>query len=51
MDRFALAHRFAKDLAGPVGDHFIGVHVGLGTRSGLPDNQREVIQKLALGHF
>src|SRR5690606_14736631 len=42
---------FAKLVAlqhmGPVGNHFVNVHVGLGARSGLPDDQRELVGQLA----
>src|SRR6202012_3015333 len=36
---------------GAVGDHFIGIHVGLGARARLPDNQWEMIVELAVDHF
>ena len=32
----------AKEFDGPVGDDLVGVHVGLGARSRLPDDQGEV---------
>src|SRR3546814_4271690 len=32
---------------GIAGDHFIDVHVGLGARSRLPDNQRKLIVQFA----
>ena len=34
-----------------VGDDFIHVHVGLGTASGLPDDEREVLIPLSVDHF
>ena len=43
MDRVLGAKRPAQDLDRPVGDHLVGVHVGLGSRTGLPDHQREVV--------
>ena len=51
MDRGLLAHGLAHDLAGPVGDHLVGVHVALGARAGLPDDEREVIVELAADHL
>ena len=36
---------------GPVRDHFIDVHVGLGARTGLPNTQWEFIHQNAVGHF
>ena len=29
----------------PVGDHFVDVHVGLGTAAGLPNRKREMLRK------
>ena len=51
MDRLFRSHHPAQHFDGAVRDHLIGVHVGLGTRSGLPDHQREVVVKLALDHL
>ena len=31
-----------------VGHHLVGVHIGLGTRSGLPDHQREMVIQLSV---
>ena len=39
----------AEDLNGTVGDDLVGVHVGLGARARLPDDQREVVHELAIG--
>ena len=39
----------AGQLDGPVGDHLVGVHVGLGAAPGLPDPQRELGVERALG--
>ena len=38
-------------LVGPAGDHFIGVHVRLGARPGLPDDQRELAVEVAARDF
>ena len=45
------AHGSAEDLNGSVGNDFVGVHVGLGAGTGLPDNQREVVEQLEVGHL
>ena len=42
MNQFILNFS-TKDLGRSVGNNLIGVHVGLGSWTGLPDNQREVI--------
>ena len=42
MHRLACAQRLAQQFIGAVRDDLIGVHVGLGTGTGLPDRQREV---------
>ncbi len=44
---FLRAELAAGDLDRPVGDHLVGVHVGLGAAAGLPDDQREVVVELA----
>ena len=49
MDRILRADHAAEHLDGAVGDHFIGVHIGLGARAGLPDRQGEMVIPLALG--
>ena len=41
----------AEHLDGAVGDHLVGVHVGLRARARLPDGEREVLVELAFGHF
>ena len=41
----------AQHLDGAVGDHLIGVHVGLGAGARLPDDEREIVVELAFGHF
>lgn len=43
VDRLLGAHGTAKDLNGTVRDNLVGVHVGLSARTGLPDNQREMV--------
>ena len=40
-------HHAAGQLDGPVGDHLVGVHVGLGPAAGLPDAQGEVLVERA----
>jgi hypothetical protein len=42
-----LAALAAEQLGGAVGDHLVGVHVGLGAGAGLPDDEREVVVELA----
>jgi hypothetical protein len=51
MDRLLGALHPAHHLDGAVADHFIGVHVGLGARAGLPHHQREMVVQLAVDHF
>jgi hypothetical protein len=46
VDRLLAAHGAAKNLNGAVGDDLVGVHVGLGSGAGLPDDQREVVDQL-----
>lgn len=41
----------SKNLNSAVRDDLVGVHVGLGAGTGLPDNEREVIEELAVGNF
>ena len=48
MHRRFGAERAAKFEIGGIGDHFIDVHVGLGTRSGLPDEQRKMPVQFAV---
>lgn len=45
------AHLAAQDLDSTVGDDLVGVHVGLGARAGLPDDEGEVVEELAIGNF
>jgi len=51
VDRLLGAHLAAQHLDGAVRDHLIGVHVRLGARTRLPDDQREVVVQLAFDHF
>jgi hypothetical protein len=39
----------SQNLNGTVGNDFVGVHVGLGAGTGLPDNKREVVDELEGG--
>ena len=48
VNGFFGAERSAEDLAGPVRDHLVEVHVGLGARPGLPDHEGEMIVQLAV---
>ena len=41
----------AEDFDRTIRDNLIGIHVRLGTRAGLPDDQREVIIELASNDF
>jgi hypothetical protein len=49
VDWLLAAHCAAEDLNGAVGDDFVRVHVGLGARARLPDNQGEVVNELQRG--
>ena len=42
---------FSCDFVAPIGDYFVGVHIGLGTRTGLPHHQGEVVVELPCHHF
>ncbi len=42
VDEAALAARSSEQLGGAVGEHLVEVHVGMGSRTGLPDHQREL---------
>ena len=50
MDRVFRAEHAAGQLDGAVGDHFVGVHVGLRAAAGLPDAQGELIVEFAGDH-
>lgn len=43
VDRFLAAEFSAQNFDGAIGDDFVGIHVGLGAASGLPDDEREVV--------
>lgn len=45
------AHGAAEDLNGAVGDDLVGVHVGLGAGTGLPDDEGEVVEELEVGNL
>ncbi len=51
VDGLLGAHLAPQDLNGTVGDDFVRVHVGLSAGTGLPNDQGEVVEELALGHF
>ncbi|MNV44414.1 hypothetical protein D3C71_1361730 [compost metagenome] len=51
VNRRLAAAWVAGQFVGATGDHFIDVHVALGTAAGLPDHQRELIVMLAFEHF
>ena len=51
VDGLLSSHGASQDLNRTVRDDFVGVHVGLGTGTSLPDNEREVVQQLALRDF
>ena len=42
VDEALFAARPAEDFAGPVREHLVQVHVGLGAAAGLPDEEREL---------
>ncbi len=45
------AEGFAEQLAGPIGDHLVGVHVGAGSGAGLEDVEGEVVVQIADDHL
>ncbi len=45
------AHDAAEQLDRAIADHFVGVHVGLRARAGLPDHEREMIVEFSLDDF
>ena len=51
MDRLLGAHLAAENFNRAVGDHFIGIHVGLRAGPGLPDDKREMLVQLAFNDF
>jgi hypothetical protein len=46
VDGFFASLLSSQDFNGTVRDDLVGVHVGLGTGTGLPDNEWEVIDEL-----
>ena len=51
VDGLFAAHGAAEDLNGAIRDDFVGVHVRLCARAGLPDNEGKMVEKLEGGHF
>ena len=51
MDRLLRAHHAAQHLDRAVGNHLVGVHVGLGAGAGLPDDERKVVVERAVDDF
>ena len=51
MDRLLRTHHSAGELDGAIGDHLIGVHVGLRARSGLEHHQRKLAVQLPVDHL
>ena len=51
MNRLLRADRAASKLDRPVGDHFVGVHVGLRAGTGLEHNQRKLFVPSAVDHL
>ncbi len=47
MHRLLASKRPAQFQVRQIGDHLVGIHVGLGARAGLPDRQREMLVELA----
>ncbi len=47
----ASAARLSHQFGGAIGNHLVGVHVGLRSRAGLPDGQREVLVEFSGGNF
>ncbi|MNF54407.1 hypothetical protein D3C84_358350 [compost metagenome] len=47
VDVIVGVHRLAEQAAGQRGDHFVGVHVGTGARTGLEDIHRKVLHEIA----
>ena len=52
MDRlFGAKAVAAHQLDGPIGDHFVGVHVARRARAGLKHVDGKLVVELAVGHF
>ena len=51
MDDGIIALLAAQDLNGPVGDHFVGIHIGRGARAALDGVDDELVVQLAFDHL
>ena len=51
MHRVFRADGPSRYLNSPVGDNFVGVHVGLSSATGLPNSQGEMIIQFSFDHF
>lgn len=51
VHRLLRSHLATQDLDGTVRDDLVGVHVGLGAGTSLPNDKREVVHELALGNL
>ncbi|MCY1306059.1 hypothetical protein D9M70_558930 [compost metagenome] len=51
MHRLLRAHDAAEQFDRAVRNHLVGIHVRLGARTGLPDDEREMVVELAVDHF
>jgi hypothetical protein len=51
VDESPLAARPAQELAGPVGQHLVHVHVALGAAARLPDHERELVGVFFVPHL
>ena len=51
MNGILTAHFSSKSLDGPVGDHFIEIHIGLGSAAGLPHYQGEMVIQFSSNHL
>ena len=51
VNRFFAPHHAAGNFDSPVADHLVDVHVGLGARAGLPNDQREMVVQLSRDNF
>ncbi len=51
MHRRFSSHSTAETLDSQIGNHLVGVHVGLGAGTGLPDDQRKVVVQIAVDNF
>lgn len=51
VDGLFAAHCAAEDFNGAVRNDFVGVHVGLRARAGLPDDEGKVVEEFKRGDF